>query len=207
MEHYPITRSRTHLCSLCKLKKTTNRAFQARNRDTIQGLLQDGQSEFESRPCIFQRIDRWIAGDSQFGFDSVQFGLHSEVERKDIAGSVDRRTKSADHRRLSGFSVSFRGYGGSESHASYLLEWLCVTNFPNNHDSLLRMLRKYLFPEDLQEMSIPSCIPSRLLYSSIVLGDVFFQMELSIEAHRLHVCGTPKHLTPVLVYCQWLAHS
>ena len=112
MGHCPISRSCTHLRGLCKLKKTTNRPFQARNRDTIQGLLEDGQSQFESRPCIFQRIDRWITGDSQFGFDSVQFGLHSEVERRDIAGFVDRRTTSAHHRRLSGFSISFRGYGG-----------------------------------------------------------------------------------------------
>jgi hypothetical protein len=139
MGRCPISRSRTHLRGLCKLKKTTNCEFQARNRDIIQDLLEDGQSEFESRQCISQRIDRWIAGDSQFGFDSVQFGLHSEIERKDIARSVDRCTKSADHRRLSGFSVSFRGYGGSESHASgckCLLEWLCVTNFPNNQQSI-----------------------------------------------------------------------
>jgi hypothetical protein len=114
MRRCPINCSRTHLRGLCKLKKPTNCAFQARNRDTIQGLLEDGQSEFESRPRIFQRIDRWIAGDSQFGFDVI----HSEIERKSIAESVSERQMKSALQCLSGFTMSFRGYGGSESHTS-----------------------------------------------------------------------------------------
>jgi hypothetical protein len=49
------------------------------------------RTQFESQLCIFQPINHWICGDSQFGFDSVQFGLHSEVKCKDIAGSVTVR--------------------------------------------------------------------------------------------------------------------
>jgi hypothetical protein len=119
----------------------------------------------------------------------VQFGLHSEVEREDIAGFVDRRTKSC---RSSVLERVLHELSGVMALISDLLECCrIITSFIIKNASLIsilkvhRLLCRYLFPEDLQEMSISTCTPIRLLYSSIVPGD---QMEHPLEAHRLHIC-------------------
>jgi hypothetical protein len=57
--------------------------------------------------------------------------------------------------------VSFRGYGSSESHVSSckcLLEWLCITHFPNNQQSIKNTSQVHISKKTREYMVSVKCL-------------------------------------------------